>query len=167
MLNKSFDLNVIFLFFLVLFSLNFFDATFIPLFISKYVRLVYLSIAIIISVKYLFVYRSGFIPQIQIIVISIIFSIFMAYFSWDQSIYNTIKVTIPYLLWIFFFYLVHKRFKPSSIEKIIVFFGVTYAVLYFFQFWNYANPMFGAGVDEFSERAGIIRVIFPGAGVFF
>ncbi|MGB5942005.1 MAG: hypothetical protein WBG71_03925 [Leeuwenhoekiella sp.] len=53
-----------------------------------------------------------------------------------------------------------------TIERIIIIYGILYIVLYFFQFLNSEVVYFG-WQEEFREERGVVRINFPGGGVFF
>lgn len=93
----------------------------------------------------------------------------MAVFSWKQSVTDTFIATIPLLLWPLFFYLDSVRFSVKLLERIILCLGATYLVLYFYQFINSDTILFGKSLwgDEFIENRGIIRISFPGGGIFY
>lgn len=126
----------------------------------------FVFIAIILSFPYVFFKNSGFVLPVCLISFSILFSIFMAHYSWGQPYFDTIKATTPYLLWLYFFYLLKHKIPIPFIEKIVIVYGILYSCLYFFQFINSANPMFGFG-DEFDLSRGIVRIVFPGGGLFY
>lgn len=156
--------KIFFLFFLVLFSLKLFDSIYVREGVLKYITYGYILFGILISLPYFFKYKGGFVLPVQIISVSIVISIFMAYFSWGQSLSYS-ATTIPYLIWFLFFYLLHSKIPIHKIEKIIIIYGCLYSVLFFFQLINYDKVYFGTR-DIVMDR-GIMRVIFPGGGVFF
>ncbi|MBW3468316.1 hypothetical protein [Arthrospiribacter ruber] len=92
----------------------------------------------------------------------------MAYLSWGQSIIHSLLETSQYLAWPFYFYLVGNNFKVKTVERIIIIYGLLYVVLFFFQYANQGMVLFGKPLygDEWSEDRGVIRIIFPGAGIF-
>jgi hypothetical protein len=158
----------LFVFLVVLISLRFFDAQFLNKSAVSYIQFITLLIIFAISIQFILVRNEGFVLQIQLIVLSIIISIFMAAFSWNQSLKDSIMETAPYLLWIFFFYLLQLQVPVKTIEKIILIYGVLYVILYFYQLAQSPVVIFGRSLegDEFIERRGIERIIFPGAGIF-
>jgi hypothetical protein len=89
----------------------------------------------------------------------------MAYLSWGQSFKDSIIVTVPMLLWMFFFYLLYAKISLNSIEKIILIYGVIYILLFFYQFTHSQTVIFGKK-QEFMLR-GITRILFSGGGIFF
>jgi hypothetical protein len=121
---------------------------------------------LLMSVPYFFRRSIGFVLPVQLLCLSMVVSIFMAYLSWDQSFVTSLKSTIPSLQWIFFFYLYHKKVSVKLIEDIVLILGVIYVILYLYQFTHTGTVYFG-WQNEFFEERGIIRVNFPGTGVFF
>ncbi|WP_339923300.1 hypothetical protein [uncultured Cyclobacterium sp.] len=113
--------------------------------------------------------KGGFVLPVQLISFSIFFAIVMAYYSWDQSFKVSLLETSQYLLWPLFFFLLHVKVPINTLEKIVMTLGMVYVMLYFFQFSNPSTVYFGkpiSGGDEFSEQRGVVRIIFPGAGIF-
>jgi hypothetical protein len=158
---------IVFIFLLVAFSIQLFEARFLQQDIVIYLSFIYIFTAIVISSRYMFPeINSGFVLPVQLICVSVVLSILMAYLSWGQSIMDSIKSTIPYMVWFFFYYLVHKKVSIKSIEKIILIYGVIYLILYFFQLVNSDTIYFG-WQDNLIEERGIVRIIFPSGGVFF
>jgi hypothetical protein len=159
------DKKVIFLFLLVIFSLKCFDASFARTDILKNITYGYMLIAILISLPFFFKKSGGFILPIQLICISIVISVFMAKFTWGQG-FQYFPTTIPFLIWFVFFYLVNSDISINTIEKIVLIYGMIYIILFLFQFTHTGVVYFGTH-DEFLEDRGVIRVNFPGGGVFF
>ena len=160
-------LKVLFVFLLVVISFDFFGARFLSKTLTLYFWFLYIAVSIALSLPFIFRKGQGFIIPIQLIFFSMLISIFTAYISWDQSIMNSVLATVPYMLWIFFFYLLEVKIPIKSIEKIILIYGIIYILLYIYQFTHIQNILFGSK-DEFTEEGrGIIRIRFPGGGVFY
>lgn len=165
-MNKKAQL--LFLFFIVLISLRFFDATFLnKSFVNNIVFFTLLFIAFL-STFYFFQKQRGFVLPVQLIIVSIIISILPAHLSWGQSFKDSIIATSPYLVWMLFFYLVHVKTPIKTIENIVLTYGAIYTILYFYQFAHSPRVLFGWSLsgDEFTENRGITRIIFPGGGIF-
>jgi hypothetical protein len=122
-------------------------------------------LSILISVPYFFKYKGGFVFPVQLICVSILISVFMAKYTWQQG-YEYSSTTIPYAMWFVFFFLLKLKIPIKTLENIIVIFGIIYIVLFLFQFTHTGVVYFGMQ-EEFKEDRGITRVNFPGGGVFF
>ena len=159
--------QILFIFVLVIVSFRFFDASFInEQFVNYFVFLFVLS-AILLSIPFFFIRPEGFVLPIQLIVLSMLVSVFIAYISWGQGFIYSIMGIVPMLLWIFFFYLFHYKISVNVIEKIILIYGVVFIVLYFYQRANSQTIIFGKWGKEFLEERGVTRVIIAGGGIFF
>jgi hypothetical protein len=163
--------KIFILFFLVVVSLNFFESKYLTTTPSLknmvlYFRFLCLGGMIALSVPFAFRKSQGFVLPIQLLFLSMLISIFMAYSSWDQSVMKSTFATVPYMLWLFFFYLLEMDISIKAIEDIVLIYGGIYIVLFLYQFTHSAVPLFG-GQDEFVEARGVVRIIFPGGGVFY
>ena len=159
----------IFLFVLVIVCLRFFSFRLISESILNYLEFCFLFILVLLSIPHFFKKQEGFVFPIQLLVVAIIVSVFMAHYSWGQSIRHGLIITIPLLTWIIFFYLLHLKIPINSIENITLFFGSLYVVLYFFQYFHPGTFYFGKSImggDEFEVERGVTRIVFPGAGIF-
>lgn len=166
------NIRILFVFLLVIVSFQFFDARFLNKSIVNIVTYAFLTISILVSVPYFFRKKGGFILPVQLIVLSIVISVPMVQLGWDQSWKDTLIATVPFMSWIFFFYLLHIEIPVKTIEKIALIYGVLYILLFFFQLAHSPTVLFGKSIagwdkNEFSTSRGIARIVFPGAGVFF
>jgi len=158
------DKKTMFIFLLVIFSLKFFDASVANTGILKNISFGYMFVAIVISLPFLFKSSGGFVLPIQLICISMVVSIFMARFTWDQG-FEYSPSTIPYAIWFVFFFLLKLNIPIKTIENIVLIYGLIYIVLFIFQFTH--NNVVYFGTRELVQDRGIIRIVFPGSGVFF
>ena len=158
-------IQIVFIFLLVVFCLLFFSAKIAAGGIIKNMSYAYMLSAVLLSMPYFFRKSDGFVLPVQMICISILFSIIMSYFSWGQSFNYSISV-LPCLILLVFFYLLEKKIPLIIIEYIVLFYGFLYILLFFYQFTHSDTVYFGFR-DEFEEDRGIIRILFPGAGVFY
>jgi len=156
--------SAIFVFFLIIFSLKFFDGAFASSGILKNLCFAYMFVAFVLSVPYFFKFSGGFVFPIQLITTAIVLSIFMAKLTWNQG-FEYSSTTLPYLMWIAFFFLMGKNIPIHLLEKFVLIYGVVYILLFLFQLTHSDVVYFG--FREFVEDRGIIRIIFPGGGVFF
>src|SRR5688572_3140865 len=91
-------------------SVNLFEPKFIPQEMLKYARFLFLLTAIILSIPYIFRNKDGFSFSVKLITLGITVSIFAAYISWNQGLVDSLKSTIPFLIWPVFFYFLYLRF---------------------------------------------------------
>ncbi|PRX39840.1 hypothetical protein [Salegentibacter salegens] len=161
-------LEIAFVFLLVIISFQFFDAQFLNESIVRYLLFISLIVTVIISVPYVIPPNKGFVFPIQLLLASMLISVLMAGLFWDQSLKESLVALAPYLVLIFFFYLLHINFSVAVLERIIVIYGVIYILLYLFSYINSPTVFFGkpSWGEEFLESRGIIRIVFPGGGVF-
>ncbi|MCE7066591.1 hypothetical protein [Dyadobacter sp. CY326] len=157
--------HYIFIFLLVLFSLNYFSAKIANSGVLKNLSYAFVLGTILISIPQFFRKAGGFIFPVQVLCFSVLFSILMAYISWNQAFSYSVS-SIPYLIWFSFFYLLHQKYPIAMLERVVMVFGVAYIVLYLFQFLHSDTVYFGFR-EEFVEDRGIVRILFPGAGAFF
>ncbi|MVN22046.1 hypothetical protein [Mucilaginibacter arboris] len=164
-MNSKIKLNDVFIFLLVIFSLRFFDATIAQTGILKNITYAFILLSIIISLPYFFRESGGFILPVQLIAFSISISIFFAQYTWGQSLKYSPTI-IPFLIWFVFFYLLNSGTTIKAIENIVLFYGIIYIILFLFQF-THNNVVYFGFYKEFKVDRGIIRINFPGGGVFF
>jgi hypothetical protein len=155
-----------FLVLLIIISIKFFTSKIIVGTVWENISWFFLFFILIISLPSVKFKKTGFSIPVLLISFSIFFSIFMADYSWSQSYFDSIKATVPYLIWFYFFYLIKHNIPISFIEKVIVFYGLLYMLLFFFQFVNSDNIMFGWG-EEYDNSRGVTRIVFPGGGVLY
>ena len=163
--DNSYRWNTALIFLLVICSLNFFYAKIVTTTSLKSLCFAVVFGVICLSAPHFFKHKKGFVLPIQLITLAILTSIFVSYYSWSQSLANGAS-TIPMLLWIVFFYLLHIKFPIAQLERIVFIYGWIYIILYIYQFTHSSQVYFGFR-EEFKEDRGVIRILFPGAGVFF
>ena len=161
-------LEIAFVFLLVIISIKFFDARFLNDSILNYLLFLTLIFTVVISVPYVVPENRGFVFPVQLLLGSMFISIIMAGLYWDQSLLDSLIAIAPYLIFFFFFYLLHIKFPVPILEKIVVIYGVLYIFLYLLEFFSSPKVFFGIPQwgDQFLESRGIVRIIFPGGGVF-
>ncbi len=159
-------LKIVFIILLLATSTRFFEAKFINFTLESYLQIVFCLVGILISAPYIFKkHIIGFNLAILFLFFSVIFSICCAIISWDQSIVDSFKATIPFALWIFAFYLTNSNIQISTIEKIILSFGIIYVLLYIFQILN-ANTIYFGWKEEIEKERGVLRFVLPGGDIF-
>ena len=161
-------LEVALVFWLIIISFQFFDAQFLNESIVRYLLFITFIVTVVISVPYVVPPNKGFVFPVQLLLGSILISVLTAGLFWDQSLKDSLVAVAPYMIFIFFFYLLHRRFPVTTLEKIIVSYGVIYILLYLFSYIHSPTVFFGTPSwgEEFFESRGIVRIVFPGGGVF-
>jgi hypothetical protein len=165
-MRRQLEIAIVFL--LIIILLKFFDARFLNESIVNYLLFLTLICTVFISVPYVVPRNKGFVFPVQLFLASMFVSIIMSGLFWDQSLQDSLIATAPYLIFFFFFYLLHIKFPVNILEKIIVIYGILYILLYAYSFINSPTVFFGKPLwgEEFIESRGIVRIIFPGGGVF-
>jgi len=156
------------IFLAVILSINLFDATFLNESLVNYIVFMAMIAIIAVSLPFFFVRQTGFVLPVQLIVISIFVSTITAYTVWNQPFKASLIEVTSYIGWILFFYLLQIRISISTLERITFFYAGLYVLLYFYQLAHADSVLFGWALsgDEFSEQRGIVRIVFPGAGIF-
>lgn len=108
--------------------------------------------------------QGNFYLPIALIILSIFTSMFMAYYSRDQSIGQTILAQRALYYYLFYFALHQLKVSPRDIEKIFLALGIIYIALYLVQYFLYPTVLFDAYVR--SDR-GTVRIYLPGSDYMF
>lgn len=159
------DKKAVCLFFLIIFCLKYFDAAVANAGVLKNLCYGVMLVAIVASIPYFFKYKGGFVLPVQLISVSVFISVFMAEYTWGQGLSNS-PTTLPYAVGFIFFFLLRSKISISTIEHVVMIYGVIYIILFLFQFTHSGVVYFGRA-QEFVMDRGITRVNFPGGGVFF
>jgi hypothetical protein len=157
-----------FLIILTTISINYFNASFLPE-AFKIVRFLGIGILAAFSIYFSFSYKGEFSLPINILTYTMLFSIVMSAFGWDQQIIFGLLITLPIMLWPIYFLLLKMNIHIRRLENVIIVFGFLYAFGYFYQFLNPTNILFDMSLvsnGEIVEDRGIIRVMFPGMSIF-
>lgn len=162
-------LSFLLIIFIMAGSIRFFEPAFIDDSILNYVQYLSTFVAIIFSIPHLVKPPFKFNLAVYILLAAVIFSIFMAIVFWDQSIKDTLFSTFEYFIIFFYFFLVSSSLSLQTFEKIIIGFGIVYLLLFAFQFASGTTIYFGKSLfgDEFIESRGVVRIIFPAAGLLY
>ncbi|MGF1559130.1 MAG: hypothetical protein ACFCUL_08575 [Flavobacteriaceae bacterium] len=156
--------------FVTLCYIRFFEPAFMSNRLLNYGQFLSVFIALILGVPKMFNYPARFKFPMILLVFSLVVSIFMAMFYWDQSLEHTLLSTYEHLIVVFFFFIASSQITIRDFERIIIGMGLIYLALFFVQYVSLPAILFGKshwGSDEFVERRGTIRFIFPSAGIFF
>lgn len=170
-MRLSDNLQRIGVFLLILIALKFFEARFLGDFIGiKFPFLVLLTLNLL-GLVFFFKFNSKFSLPIQLLTFSSLFSIVIAFLFWGQSIPDSLTKTIPIAIFPIFFLLKKLNISIKIIEQVIILLGIFYIGLYTFQYFNPNKAYFGYALvnefGEFEESRGVIRIVFPGAGIFW
>jgi hypothetical protein len=139
---------LIFLFCLVPFYLKFFEARFLNSSFLNVSSFLFCCIVIVVSAKKIFLKSRHFSLPVRTILCSTVFSMFMAYSIWNQSFFESLISTAPYMIWILFFFLMGNNIRIRDLELLAAVYGLIYAALYFYQYKNYGTVLFGYN-DEY------------------
>jgi hypothetical protein len=124
------------------------------------------------SLQYFFKFNKGFVVAIQLLSFAYLFSILISLLIWDQSIVDSIRSTATLAVFPLFFLFLQFDLKIKTIEQVILIFGFVYFALNSYQLLfpqqAYFGYALGATEGEYAnDSRGIVRIIFPGAGVFW
>ena len=158
-------LQSVFIILLSAFSISLYGANFINYAFLIYSQYILLIVTLFLSFQYINIEGKGFALPILLILFSTIASIIFAYITWGQGVGISIIATLPYTIWILFFYLIKVDFEVNKIEKLVAYFGVIYIIIFIFQFIYYKTPFFYQ-LREFDISRGTIRVSIKGMGFF-
>src|ERR1700744_5354597 len=154
------------LFIVVAFALDLFELRIMQDNTLKAIKFVILGGAIVLSLPFVIVKFRGFSLAIHLMCLAILISFVMAKVSWDQNYLDSFKVCLPFMMWFLYFFLLHHKVPLKTLENIMVIYGLIYMILYIFQFLNSQTVYFG-WIDSYGSTRGIVRILFPGGGVFF
>lgn len=167
-MKKSVEIGLII--FVILGYIRFFEPAFMPNSLLNYGQFLSVIIAIIMGGSKIFQYPTRFKVPVLMLIIAILISIFMGMLYWDQSLKHTLLCTYEHLIVIFFFHIASSKLSIRDFEKIIIGLGIFYLLFFLIQYLSLPTILFGKshwGSDEFVERRGTIRFVFPAAGIFF
>jgi hypothetical protein len=168
-MNNYIKSTIIFL--SILISLKFFEARSLGDLIGIKLPVIFITVLVGISLIHFFSRKGKFVLPVQLLTISLLFSIISAYIVWNQSIIDSLMRTMPLAVIPLFFLLSRFEIKINVLESVILIFGYLYFTLNIFQLLNPTIAYFGyALVSEtggYVESRGVTRVIFPGAGIFW
>lgn len=159
------------LFGFTLISMFFFEYLGFPTFYTNLIFYIAISSLFLYVIKtFLLQTNNIYYKLMRGIVLLTAFSMVMALLFWDQSIIRSLKVTLIYLIPIFYFYLYKTRPKLQTIEYFIYFFAFTYIILWVYALLMFPTRIFGYhdanGLSESGEliTRGIFRFNFVGRG---
>jgi hypothetical protein len=98
---------------------------------------------------------------IILIAIAVIMSMFMAYFAFNQNFAISLYAQRDIYFYLVYFTLHVLHIEKKELQRLIIFFGLLYFVLYLVQFFAFPTELFDIGMRE--ER-GTIRIYLEGSG---
>ncbi len=159
--------NIFYLLLLAIVSSNYFGALFLNKTVVVSIRFLFLAIILLNSIKY-FLKKSPtkIFFAYKIFCFSIVFSIFLAWISWEQSFLDSILATNLYLFFFIFFTIVSINPSVEEITRTILYCGYINIPIFFIQFFNPDISLFGlSGSEHVDDRFGdFIRVVLPANG---
>jgi hypothetical protein len=110
-------------------------------------------------------YSSNVFSAPMLMLISaILISAFSSRLLWSQNILDSFIAILPSLSYSLFFLLIIFKMPVQDIEKIIIFSGVLYILLYLFTYISYHIPTFSYGRADFGADRGFRRILLNGLG---
>lgn len=167
-MNKNVEIGLVI--FVILGYIRFFEPAFLPNSLMNYGQFLSVLVAIIMGGTHIFQYPTRFKVPVLLLFVSILISMFMAMLYWDQSLKDTLLGTYEHLIIILFFHIAASKLTLRDFERIIIGLGLVYLLFFLVQYLALPKILFGKshwGTDEFVERRGTIRFVFPSAGIFF
>ncbi len=153
----------------ILCSLSAYSIIFIPASLRDMIEMIGLLLIIFLNALYL-IYdnsprmRQYFRGEVILILLSVLFSMFITYAYHKQSFATTLIVQ-RFMYFYFFYFMLHNlKISAIELERIIVWLGIIYAILYILQYVAYPRLLFDSRIDQ--ER-GTVRIFFPGAAYMF
>jgi len=104
--------------------------------------------------------RQNFAFPIALILMSVVFSMFMAKYSRDQSFSNTLFAQRGMYYYLLYFLLHRLKILPGDLQKILVGFGIIYILLFLLQFFAYPKYLFNTYINA---SRGTIRIYLNGS----
>lgn len=131
-----------------------------------FVYILFLILFFLVRKKYIPVKQDVFISSINIILLSIVFSVVPAYVVHNQSVVSTIITTLPMIIVVGFYYILRWGKIPAvDVEKIILFVGGAYLVIFYLKYVGVEIPF---GDEKFVESKGFngVNVLLIKGSVF-
>lgn len=155
----------LFVIFIILTSVSFFQFTFIPGDLSKYLEILVPSIMLLLifvtlvyddSVRF----RKQFKIEFVFLLIGLVLSVMGAYYFHGQALKVTL-ITQRFVYFLLLYFLLHAiKPHPDFIIRLMIYFGLFYAIIYIIQAIIYPIPLTTA--DMFIDR-GTVRIFMPGS----
>ena len=154
-------------------SFFFYKPVFIDMQVLKLVYTAFLAIVAYLAIGQIYKQKPEkekpyFLLPMKLVIFSTLFSIIPAYFSWGQSPATTFVALLPYLSYIFYFFLIYFKPKLRDIEKIIIAIGLLTLFLQILSIIIFPTILYGGKLeDEISTTRGFARLSIPGMGFIY
>ena len=155
---------------IIISSLSVFTIKFIPASLRDAIQAAGIMAILFLNAVYLVYSRHTnqmkkyFNTEINLFLLSVFFSMFIAYAYHNQG-FTTTLIVQRFMYFYFFYYLLHYlQPKAIELERIIVYLGIIYSIIYILQYIAYPIILLDTRIGV--ER-GTIRIFFPGATYMF
>jgi len=145
-----------------------------PVFIDMKILKLFYYIMLFVIISMLFIKKkrlpltTSFNNSLKFVVGSIAFSIIPAYLIWKQNIIITLIATLPYLGYLFYFFLLKFKLDVSRLEKVTLIISVVTTVLLINAILIYPDVLYGGNPDdEIRVDRGFARITIAGVGFIF
>lgn len=153
--------------FFCLSSIKFFSPAIGPPSLVYYIYYsIFIITTIIVMVSYKSSHYNAFSRPVLLILIAEIIAALNATYSWNQNLFDSLTAILPFMSYILFFLLIVWEFSGKEIEKLIVFLGGTFIIVYLISFLIFPTILFGS-MDEFGNTRGFQRIRTEGIGFLF
>ena len=150
-------------------SLGLYSIIFIPESVRDAIQLFGILLIVFLNAIYM-IYdntprmKQYFRTEIILFLLATLFSMFIAYAYHHQGFGTTLIVQRYMYFYLFYFLLHNLRVKAIDLERIIVFLGIVYSILYILQFAAYPVELLDSRIDA---SRGTIRIFAPGTAYMF
>lgn len=109
--------------------------------------------------------KSKYEVPFRLLLLVVILSMVNSFIFWDQDIVLSFRATAPYLGFIYFFLLIKSNPEKDDLEKIVMFFGFLYVILWAYGMLKAPQVVFGVDDDSLvNDSRGIFRLSLAGKG---
>lgn len=154
---------------LCLSAISFFQPTFINIEILKWFNILGAIIILMISIDSILRKNISTSKILNLYFIGIIISVISAYLFWKQGVFESLIAIRSYFYVLIFYVIRVWNLKWNFIKKIIIIFGVIYAIFFLLNFFSYPNILFGNKVAARRDTisSNIFGIAFAISGFIF
>ncbi len=165
-MNDNVNINNLIIIFLALLGLEFFNIS--PL--GKVVKLLQLVGGPMIIGLWIIhvvygenpkILKMHYSPYIIIILLSLLPSMMMAAYNYDQSLISSLYEQRDIYYYMLYFLLHRMNVRPKFLEKLILYISIIYLLFYLLQYIMYPRIIFDVSIKESRDT---LRIALPGAG---